>query len=175
MRVCPTAIADVLIIEPKVFDDQRRFFYESWNECTLHGLAIDVDFVQADHSMSQKGALRRLHYQFEHPQETLVRMISGEVFDVAVDLRIFSATFGRWVGFTLSVENKRAAWIPPSFAHGFCVIWESAAFLYKTTDYWDPAHERKLLWSDAQLSIPWPLTGIPCLLPRMQTDDPLRV
>ena len=157
MKLVATAIPDVVLIEPKVFGDARGFFYESWNKRTLAELGIDADFVQDNHSRSQKGVLRGLHYQLAHPQGKLVRVIVGEVFDVAVDLRRSSATFGRWVGFTLSAENKRMAWIPPGFAHGFCVTSESAEFLYKTTDYWHPDDERSLLWNDPTLAIGWPL------------------
>ena len=157
MKVVPTAIPDVVLIEPKVFGDARGFFYESWNKRTFAALGINTDFVQDNHSRSQKGVLRGLHYQLAHPQGKLVRVISGEVFDVAVDLRRSSATFGRWMGFTLSAENKRMAWIPAGFAHGFCVTSENAEFLYKTTDYWYPDDERSLLWNDPTLAIDWPL------------------
>jgi dTDP-4-dehydrorhamnose 3,5-epimerase len=163
MTVIPCEIPDVLLLEPRVFADERGFFYESWNRRSFAGIGIDADFVQDNHSKSQRNVLRGLHYQIERAQGKLVRVVTGAVYDVAVDLRRSSATFGRWVGFTLSAEDKRMAWIPPGFAHGFCVTSESAEFLYKTTDYWSPAHERTLLWSDAQLAIPWPLTGAPLL------------
>ena len=163
MKAIPTAIPDVLLLEPRVFGDARGFFYESWNRRGFAELGIDVDFVQDNHSKSQRNVLRGLHYQIEHAQGKLVRVTAGQVYDVAVDLRLSSPTFGQWVGFTLSAEDQRMAWIPPGFAHGFCVTSESAEFLYKTTDYWSPAHERTLLWSDAQLAIPWPLTGEPLL------------
>jgi dTDP-4-dehydrorhamnose 3,5-epimerase len=163
MKVLPTAIPEVLLLEPKVFGDTRGFFYESWNRRTFAELGIDADFVQDNHSLSQKNVLRGLHYQIEHAQGKLVRATAGEVHDVAVDLRRSSPTFGKWVSFTLSASNRRMAWIPPGFAHGFCVTSEAAEVLYKTTDYWSPAHERTLLWSDPQLAIPWPLAGEPVL------------
>ena len=163
MKVIPTAIPEVLLLEPKVFGDPRGFFYESWNRRTFADLGIDAEFVHDNHSKSQRNVLRGLHYQIEHAQGKLVRVTAGAVYDVAVDLRRSSPTFGKWVAFTLSAEDKRMAWIPPGFAHGFCVTSESAEFLYKTTDYWSPADERTLLWNDPQLAIPWPLTGEPLL------------
>lgn len=163
MKLVPTAIPDVKLLEPKVFGDARGFFYESWNKRTFAELGIDADFVQDNHSKSNRNVLRGLHYQIEHAQGKLIRVTAGSVYDVAVDLRRSSASFGQWVGFTLSAEDKRMAWIPPGFAHGFCVTSDSAEFLYKTTDYWSPAHERTLLWNDPQLAIPWPLTGQPLL------------
>lgn len=163
MKIIPTKIPDVLLIEPKVFGDERGFFYESWHRKTLQDRGLDVDFVQDNHSKSQKNVLRGLHYQIKHPQGKLLRVIAGEVFDVAVDLRSSSPTFGQWVGFTLSSENKRMAWIPPGFAHGFCVTSDTAEFLYKATDYWYPEHERSLLWNDPQLAIDWPLHGEPLI------------
>ena len=163
MNFTPTKIPDVLLIEPKVFGDARGFFYESWNERTFRSLGLDVHFVQDNHSKSQKNVLRGLHYQIQHPQGKLVRVISGAVYDVAVDLRRSSPTFGQWVGFVLSAENAPMAWIPPGFAHGFCVTSESAEFLYKTTDYWYPEHERTLLWNDPTLNINWPLHDTPLI------------
>ncbi|MCX7163897.1 MAG: dTDP-4-dehydrorhamnose 3,5-epimerase [Rhodocyclales bacterium] len=163
MKVIATAIPDVLLLEPKVFGDDRGFFYESWNRRSFAELGMDAEFVQDNHSKSQKNVLRGLHYQIEHTQGKLVRVIAGAVYDVAVDLRRSSPTFGKWVGFSLSADDKRMAWIPPGFAHGFCVTSDSAEFLYKTTDYWSPAHERTLLWSDPQLAIAWPLSGEPLL------------
>jgi dTDP-4-dehydrorhamnose 3,5-epimerase len=154
-----TAIPEVVLLEPKVFGDERGFFYESWNARTLAGLGIDVNFVQDNHSKSQHGVLRGLHYQVKQAQGKLVRVVAGEVYDVAVDMRRSSPTFGKWVGFTLSAENKRIAWIPPGFAHGFCVTSASAEFLYKTTDYYSPEHERSLLWNDPAVGIVWPLNG----------------
>lgn len=163
MKAIPTAIPDVLILEPKVFGDERGFFYESWNERTLKQLGIVANFVQDNHSKSAKNVLRGLHYQIQNPQGKLVRVIAGEVFDVAVDLRKSSPTFGKSVSFTLSAENKLMAWIPPGFAHGFCVTSGNAEFLYKTTDYWSPEFERSLLWNDPVLKIDWPLTREPNL------------
>ena len=173
MKAIPTAIPDVLLLEPRVFGDARGFFYESWNRRSFAELGIDIDFVQDNHSKSQRNVLRGLHYQIEHAQGKLVRVAAGEVYDVAVDLRRSSPTFGQWVGFTLSASDRRMAWIPSGFAHGFCVTSESAEFLYKTTDYWSPAHERTLLWNDPQLAIPWPLTGEPLLAAKDAAGQPL--
>ena len=173
MKVIPTAIPDVLLLEPKVFGDERGFFFESWNKRSFAEFGITADFVQDNHSKSQKNVLRGLHYQIEHAQGKLVRVTAGAVYDVAVDLRRSSPTFGQWVGFTLSAEDKRMAWIPPGFAHGFCVTSDSAEFLYKTTDYYSPAHERTLLWNDPQLAIPWPLSGEPLLAAKDVTGTPL--
>lgn len=173
MKIIPTSIPDVVLLEPKVFGDQRGFFYESWNKRTFAEIGIAADFVQDNHSKSQKNVLRGLHYQIEHAQGKLIRVTAGCVYDVAVDLRRSSATFGQWLAFTLSAEDKRMAWIPPGFAHGFCVISESAEFLYKTTDYYSPAHERTLLWNDPQLAIPWPLTGEPLLAAKDMAGTPL--
>jgi dTDP-4-dehydrorhamnose 3,5-epimerase len=173
MKIIPTSIPGVVLLEPKVFGDERGFFYESWNKRTFAELGIDGDFVQDNHSKSQKNVLRGLHYQIEHAQGKLVRVTAGEVYDVAVDLRRSSPTFGRWVGFTLSAEDKRMAWIPPGFAHGFFVTSDSAEFLYKTTDYYSPTHERTLLWNDPQLAIPWPLDGEPLLAAKDKSGLPL--
>lgn len=173
MKAIPTAIPDLLIIEPKAFGDERGFFYESWNKRTFTEIGIYVDFVQDNHSKSQRNVLRGLHYQIEHAQGKLVRVIAGEVYDVAVDLRRSSPTFGKWVGLTLSAENKRMAWIPPGFAHGFYVTSENAEFLYKTTNYWYPEHERVLLWNDPQLAIDWRLTDLPTLVARDRNGLPL--
>jgi dTDP-4-dehydrorhamnose 3,5-epimerase len=173
MKHIATAIPDVLLLEPKIFGDDRGFFYESWNRRTLASLGIDADFVQDNHSKSQKNVLRGLHYQIGHAQGKLVRVTAGTVYDVAVDLRRSSPTFGQWVSFTLSAEDRRMAWIPPGFAHGFCVTSDSAEFLYKTTDYWSQAHERTLLWNDPQLAIPWPLTGEPLLAVKDSVGTPL--
>jgi dTDP-4-dehydrorhamnose 3,5-epimerase len=163
MKKIETAILDVWLLEPRVFGDDRGFFYESWNKKTLESIGLNVDFVQDNHSKSQRDVLRGLHYQIQHPQGKLVRVVAGEVFDVAVDLRKSSSTFGKWVGFVLSAENKRLAWIPPGFAHGFVVTSESAEFLYKTTDYWYPEFERSLLWNDPTVGIEWPIEGAPLL------------
>ena len=163
MKVTPTDLPDVLLIEPKVFGDARGFFFESYNRRTLAAAGLDAEFVQDNHSRSARGVLRGLHYQIEHAQGKLVRVTSGEVFDVAVDLRRSSPTFGRWLGMNLSAGNKRMLWIPAGFAHGFVVVSDSAEFLYKTTDYWYPEFERTLLWNDPALNIAWPLAGAPTL------------
>jgi dTDP-4-dehydrorhamnose 3,5-epimerase len=173
MIVTPTAIPDVKLVEPKVFGDSRGFFFESWNRRSLAAAGIDVDFVQDNHSRSRRGVLRGLHYQVERPQGKLVRAVAGEVFDVAVDLRRRSPTFGRWVGALLSAENKRMLWVPPGFAHGFVVLSDSADFLYKTTDYWFPEHERTLLWNDAEVGVAWPYDGAPILAPKDAAGTPL--
>lgn len=169
MQLLTTAIADVLLIEPKVFGDTRGFFFESYNRRALARLGLDGEFVQDNHSRSEKNVLRGLHYQIEHAQGKLVRTIAGEVFDVAVDLRRNSPSFGRWTGHMLSAENKRMMWIPPGFAHGFYVTSDSAEFLYKTTDYWYPEHERCLVWNDPDLAIAWPLAGEPQLAAKDST------
>jgi dTDP-4-dehydrorhamnose 3,5-epimerase len=162
--VTPTGIPEVLILEPKVFGDARGFFFESFNARDFaQATGLDVNFVQDNHSKSAKGVLRGLHYQIEHAQGKLVRVTEGEVFDVAVDLRKSSATFGKWVGVTLSSDNHRQLWVPPGFAHGFVVLSESAEFFYKTTDYWYPEHERSLLWNDPAVGIDWPVDGQPLL------------
>ena len=164
MNVIPTAIPDVLILEPKVFGDSRGFFFESYNEKTFReATGVTAHFVQDNHSRSARGVLRGLHYQVEQPQGKLVRCTQGEVFDVAVDIRRDSPTFGQWVGEILSEENKRLMWIPPGLAHGFLVLSESADFLYKTTEYYAPQHERAILWNDPDLAIAWPLQA-PLLL-----------
>ncbi|HUW39144.1 MAG TPA: dTDP-4-dehydrorhamnose 3,5-epimerase [Rhodocyclaceae bacterium] len=163
MKRLPTAIPDVLLLEPKVFGDERGFFFESYNRRTLAELGLNAEFVQDNHSRSARGVLRGLHYQFRHPQGKLVRVIAGEVFDVAVDLRKSSPTYGRWLSSRLSAENKRMMWIPPGFAHGFLTLSDSAEFLYKTTDYWHPDDERCLVWNDPDLAIDWPLEGEPQL------------
>jgi dTDP-4-dehydrorhamnose 3,5-epimerase len=162
--VTPTALADVFILEPKVFGDERGFFFESFNQRDFQqATGLDVNFVQDNHSKSSRGVLRGLHYQIQHPQGKLVRVTQGSVFDVAVDMRRSSPRFGQWVGVELSADNKRQLWIPPGFAHGFLVTSESAEFLYKTTDYWYPEHERSLLWSDSAVGINWPLQADPKL------------
>ena len=171
----PTAIADVLILEPKVFGDARGFFYESFNARDFaQATGLNVQFVQDNHSKSAQGVLRGLHYQIQHPQGKLVRVTQGEVFDVVVDLRRSSATFGQWVGAHLSADNHRQLWVPPGFAHGFVVLSQSAEFLYKTTDYWYPEHERSLLWNDPELGIDWPLEGPPQLAAKDQAGQWLR-
>jgi dTDP-4-dehydrorhamnose 3,5-epimerase len=163
MNLIQTPLQGVCIIEPRVFGDERGFFMESWNRRSFAALGLDLDFVQDNHSRSQQGVLRGLHYQIKQPQGKLVRVVSGEVFDVAVDLRKSSPTFGRWTGVLLSAENKRMFWVPPGCAHGFLTLSASADFLYKATDYYAPEHERSLLWNDPDLAIDWPLTGAPTL------------
>lgn len=164
MKVIPTAIPDVLLIEPRVFGDERGFFFESFNARNFAELTgVTLDFVQDNHSRSAKNVLRGLHYQIKQPQGKLVRVVVGEVFDVAVDVRKSSPSFGQWVGFNLSAENKRMAWIPPGFAHGFVVLSDFAEFLYKTTDYWSPEHERCILWNDPALAIDWQTREAPQL------------
>ncbi|MEK7886592.1 dTDP-4-dehydrorhamnose 3,5-epimerase [Burkholderia contaminans] len=160
MNVIDTAIQDVKIFEPKVFGDSRGFFFESFNNRVFEeAIGRTVSFVQDNHSKSAKNVVRGLHYQIYHAQGKLVRVVSGEVFDVAVDIRRSSPTFGRWVGVTLSAENKRQLWVPEGFAHGFVVTSESAEFLYKTTDYWLPEAERAIRWDDSTLAIEWPIVG----------------
>ena len=167
MKAIPTAIPDVLIVEPAVFGDARGAFFESWNQRAFDALAgREVRFVQDNHSSSVKGVLRGMHYQVQSAQGKLVRVTEGEVFDVAVDLRRSSPTFGRWVGERLSADNHRMLWIPEGFAHGFLVLSERAQFLYKATDYYAPAHERALLWNDPAVGIAWPLEGEPLLKPK---------
>ncbi len=162
MNITKTKIAEVLIIEPKVFGDDRGFFYESFNKKIFEEATnITVDFVQDNHSKSAKSVLRGLHYQIKQPQGKLIRVVSGEVLDVAVDLRKSSATFGWWVSVPLSADNKRQMWIPEGFAHGFIVLSESADFLYKTTDYYAPEHERCIQWNDPELAINWQCDGKP--------------
>ncbi len=164
MKVIPTAIPDLLIIEPKVFGDERGFFFESFNRRKFAELTgCDADFVQDNHSRSAKNVLRGLHYQIQHPQGKLVRVTQGEVFDVVVDIRKSSPTFGKWVGEMLSAENKRQLWIPQGFAHGFVVLSDTAEFLYKTTDYWYPEHERCIRWDDPTLGIAWPIQSVPSI------------
>ena len=160
MRLIETPLKDALIVEPQVFGDARGFFMESWNRRTFASLGLDLDFVQDNHSRSARGVLRGLHYQLKQPQGKLVRVVTGAVFDVAVDLRRESPTFGQWTGVELSAENRRMFWVPPGFAHGFLVLSESADFLYKATDYYAPEHERSILWNDPDLAIDWPLESI---------------
>lgn len=164
MKVTPTALPEVLLLEPRVFGDDRGFFMESWNAQTFReATGLDVTFVQDNHSYSTRNVLRGIHYQLVRPQGKLVRVVTGAVFDVAVDLRRSSPTFGRWVGFELSASNKQQMWIPPGFGHGFVVLSESADFLYKTTDYWIGQYDRTVLWNDPALAIDWPLPGEPIL------------
>ena len=162
MKVVPTEIADVMVIEPRVFGDERGFFFESFNERDFRAsTGLDVSFVQDNHSRSHRGVLRGLHYQIEQPQGKLVRAVVGEVFDVAVDLRASSETFGKWAGVHLSCANKNQLWVPPGFAHGFIVLSEMAEFVYKTTDYYAPEHERCIAWDDPDIAIDWPYEGVP--------------
>jgi dTDP-4-dehydrorhamnose 3,5-epimerase len=162
--VTKTDLPEVLILEPNVFGDDRGFFFESFNQREFQqATGLDVSFVQDNHSKSGHGVLRGLHYQIQRPQGKLVRVTQGAVFDVAVDLRRSSPNFGKWVGVELSADNTRQLWVPPGFAHGFVVISESAEFLYKTTDYWYPEHERGLLWCDPTVGIQWPLQSEPKL------------
>lgn len=157
MKVTPTALPEVLLIEPRVFGDARGFFYESFNQrAFLDATGLDLKFVQDNHSRSARGVLRGLHYQIVQPQGKLVRVARGRVFDVAVDLRRSSPNFGKWVGLELSEDTHRQLWIPPGFAHGFMVLSDSADFLYKTTDYYAPEHERCVAWNDRDLGIAWP-------------------
>jgi len=164
VKVIRTAIPDVLLLEPKVFCDWRGFFFESYNKRTLEvEVGIRADFVQDNHSRSQKNVLRGLHYQIQQPQGKLVRVVAGEVFDVAVDIRRSSPTFGQWIGFNLSSKNKYMVWIPPGFAHGFLVLSDYAEFTYKTTEYWAQEHERCIRWDDPDLAINWPSAIVPTL------------
>jgi len=164
MQVIKTALADVLILAPKVFGDDRGFFYESFNQQTFEQLTgVKAEFVQDNHSKSAANVLRGLHYQIQQPQAKLVRVTHGAVFDVAVDIRRQSASFGQWVGVVLSAENKRQMWVPAGFAHGFLVLEDNTEFLYKTTDYYAPQHERCLRWDDPAIAIDWPLTATPNL------------
>lgn len=163
MKVIPTVLPEVLLLEPKVFGDERGFFMESYNKRVLAEAGIHGEFVQDNHSRSAKGVLRGLHYQLQQAQGKLVRVVAGRVYDVAVDLRRSSPNFGRSVGFELSAESKQMAWIPPGFGHGFLVLSDSADFLYKTTDYYAPEHERCVLWNDPAIGIQWPLDGEPLL------------
>ena len=164
MQAIKTSIPEVIIFEPKVFGDERGFFYESFNEKVFkQATGLNIDFVQDNHSKSAKNVLRGLHYQTEHTQGKLVRVKQGEVFDVAVDLRQSSSTFGQWVGEKLSAENKHIIWVPAGFAHGFVVLSETAEFLYKTTDFYSPEHEISIQWNDADIGIGWPLDGEPSL------------
>ena len=165
MRVTPTAIADVLLLEPRVFGDERGFFLESYNEKVFaQATGLQVQFVQDNHSRSQRHVLRGMHFQTENPQGKLVRVVAGAVFDVVIDIRPDSPTYGSWVGETLSVDNQRQLWIPPGLAHGFLVLSESADFLYKTTAYYHPASERCLAWNDPTVAIDWPLGDKPPLV-----------
>ena len=174
MKLVSSALPEVLIVEPKVFGDDRGYFYESYNERELEKLGLRAHFVQDNHSRSARNVLRGLHYQIRQVQGKLVRVTAGEVYDVAVDLRRGSPTFGRWVAFVLSAENRRMCWVPPGFAHGFLVVSDYAEVQYKTTDYWAPQHERCIIWNDPALGIPWPLKGEPVLSQKDRVGLPLR-
>ena len=172
MNALPTAIEGVFILEPKVFGDARGFFMESYNRRAFQqATGLDVDFVQDNHSRSRKGVLRGLHYQLQQPQGKLVRVTQGAVFDVAVDIRRGSPSFGRWVGVELTADNHRQLWVPPGLAHGFAVLSDSADFLYKTTDYYAPQHERCILWNDPAIDIDWPLAAHGIKEPLLSAKD----
>ena len=175
MKATPLAIPDVFLIEPQVFGDERGFFFESFNHAKFEqAIGRKVQFVQDNHSKSSKGVLRGLHYQAENPQGKLVRVTQGEVFDVAVDIRPGSKTYGKWVAEVLSAENKKQLWIPEGFAHGFLVLSETAEFLYKTTDFYAPEHERCIIWNDRTLAIDWPFVGTPNLSAKDAKGEPLK-
>lgn len=159
MKILETGLGGVKLIEPRVFGDERGFFLESWNARSFAEAGIDAEFVQDNHSRSSAGVLRGLHYQLVRPQGKLVRVASGRAFDVAVDIRRSSPSFGRWVGFELSAANKRMLWVPPGFAHGFLALEDGTDFLYKCTDFYAPEHDRSILWSDPEIGIEWPLAG----------------
>jgi dTDP-4-dehydrorhamnose 3,5-epimerase len=174
VKVTATALPEVKLIEPRVFGDDRGFFYESWNARAFADAGLELDFVQDNHSRSARGVLRGLHYQVNRPQGKLVRVTSGAVFDVAVDLRRSSPRFGQWVGVELSAENKHMLWIPPGFAHGFLSLRDGTEFLYKCTDLYSPEDDRSLLWSDPAIGIDWPLDGIvPALSAKDEAARPL--
>jgi len=176
MNVIPTEIPDVLILEPRVFGDSRGFFFESYNEQTFHDkTGVTTRFVQDNHSCSSRHVLRGLHYQIQQAQGKLVRVTVGEIFDVAVDIRRSSPTFGMWVSCVLNAENKRQLWVPEGFAHGFVVTSDVAEVLYKTTDYYAPQHERSILWNDPDLAIAWPLDGEPNLSAKDKDGQPFRM
>lgn len=173
MQIIDTSIDDVKIIAPRVFGDDRGFFYESWNAQTFAALGLDLTFVQDNHSKSAKNVLRGLHYQIQKPQGKLVRVIAGSVYDVVVDLRRSSRNFGQWEGFILSAENKRMLWVPPGFGHGFLSLEEGTEFLYRCTEFYAPEYERSLLWNYPVLAIDWPLEGEPALSAKDAAGLPL--
>ena len=175
MKITKTVIPDVLLIEPTVFGDERGFFFESYNEKVWEEMTgLQTRFVQDNHSRSIAGVLRGIHYQIRQPQGKMVRVVCGEVFDVAVDLRRSSPTFGQWVGERLSARNKKCLWIPEGFGHGFLVLSDVAEFLYRTTDFWAPEHERCIIWNDPEIGIQWPLSGQPILSEKDSRGLPLR-
>ena len=174
MNIIETNLPGVLLLEPKVFGDARGFFLESWNRKAFAGLGLDQDFVQDNHSRSARGVLRGLHYQLNEPQGKLVRVVSGAVFDVAVDVRKSSPHFGQWVGYELSADNHRMLWIPPGFAHGFLVLSDAADFLYKTTAYYAPQWDRGIRWDDPEIGVQWPLEGAPTLSAKDQVQPLLK-
>ncbi|MBE9227336.1 dTDP-4-dehydrorhamnose 3,5-epimerase [Phormidium sp. LEGE 05292] len=175
MKVVPSPIPDVFLIEPQVFGDSRGFFFESYNQRSFsEKIGVEVNFVQDNHSRSSKNVLRGLHYQIEQAQGKLVRVVSGEIFDVAVDIRKSSPTFGQWVGYLLNAENKKQLWVPAGFAHGFLVVSEVAEVLYKATDYYAPQHERSILWNDRDLAIAWPLDSEPILSAKDIAGQPFK-
>ncbi len=175
MKIEKTQIPDVLVIEPAVFGDSRGFFMESYNRRVFEQQAgLTVSFVQDNHSRSTRNVLRGLHYQIKQPQGKLVRVVRGEVFDVVVDIRQSSPTFGQWVGEMLSEENKRQLWVPPGFAHGFLVVSDTAEFLYKATDYYAPEHERCILWNDTDLGVRWPVNGQPLISAKDEKGTPFK-
>jgi dTDP-4-dehydrorhamnose 3,5-epimerase len=174
MKVIPTSIPDLLILEPKIFGDARGFFFESFNQQAFNqATGLNASFVQDNHSRSARDVLRGLHYQIQHPQGKLVRVVRGAVFDVAVDIRKSSATFGQWVGVELTEDNQRQLWVPPGFAHGFVVLSDTADFLYKTTDYYAPQYERCIAWNDPAIGIQWPVDGEPQLSAKDKMGRPL--
>ncbi|HMH18373.1 MAG TPA: dTDP-4-dehydrorhamnose 3,5-epimerase [Burkholderiales bacterium] len=174
MKVIPTRLPEVLLLEPRVFGDSRGFFFESWNERESELAGIRAHFVQDNHSRSEKGVLRGLHYQIRQPQGKLVRVVAGEIFDVAVDIRRNSPNFGRWEGVRLDADSHKMLWIPIGFAHGFCVLSDFAEVLYKATDFYAPEHERCILWDDPALHIDWPLSSPPALSAKDAAGTPLR-
>ena len=174
MKLIPTRFPEVLLLEPRVFGDARGFFFESWNEREFERTGIRARFVQDNHSRSGRGVLRGLHYQIRQPQGKLIRVVSGEIFEVAVDIRRSSPTFARWEGIRLNAESYKMLWIPSGFAHGFCVLSEFAEVLYKATDYYAPEHERCILWSDPELDIDWPLPSAPVLSAKDAAGTPLQ-
>jgi dTDP-4-dehydrorhamnose 3,5-epimerase len=171
LQLIPTSLKDVVILEPKVFGDERGFFLEAYNEATFRAMGLPTHFMQDNHSGSRKGVLRGIHYQLHQPQGKLVRALRGEIFDVAVDLRQDSAQFGQWFGLVLSADNKRQLWIPPGFGHGFLVLSEFAEVSYKATELYAPAFERSILWNDPRIGIDWPLNGAPALSAKDQAGS----